>query len=409
MPIAVSNARILFVDEVTMLSGSIFDLLHRKLSVIMAGAHGPFRQHLPFGGMTIILSGDLAQVPVVTRGGSDFLQAEAMFSSMQNFGSFQHLPLTQLMRQDPDETQFCRLLDDVRGFDLTTHTLPPESVALLKSRFLQIDPKKCFQEVRDFIGLEGLAIFYRNQFVDQYNFQTARYHCAQLKAKFYTSSATYLVTGSNSHLANRGPRTTIGLDQDIATPRQRVYYMHARLHQETTCLVPDHLFFFKGARVMLLKNIDQPEKMVNGRRGTILNIADLDQSTHARAVTVAFDPLPGELNPKEYTLFRQPVDSLKFPDGKIITMYHFPFKPAYAVTAHKAQGQTLSKVAIDIEHPAFAHGAFYVALSRVRRLSDVMLFSAAPFPPDGPDLHINPFIAQIEHEINGDATEDFAF
>ena len=46
------------------------------------------------------------------------------------------------------------------------------------------------------------------------------------------------------------------------------------------------------------------------------------------------------------------------------------------VTAHKSQGQTLNKVSIDIGCSAIAHGAFYVALSRVRRFEDVLFFGA---------------------------------
>jgi hypothetical protein len=52
-------------------------------------------------------------------------------------------------------------------------------------------------------------------------------------------------------------------------------------------------------------------------------------------------------------------------------------------------------------HPAFAHGAFYVALSRVRRLSDLMLFGIDEFLEHGPDFHLNPFIQEMEHPFEG--------
>jgi hypothetical protein len=47
--------------------------------------------------------------------------------------------------------------------------------------------------------------------------------------------------------------------------------------------------------------------------------------------------------------------------------------------------------------PAFAHGAFYVTLSRVKRLSDLMLFGTDEFPEHGPDFHLNAFIEEMEH------------
>jgi hypothetical protein len=87
------------------------------------------------------------------------------------------------------------------------------------------------------------------------------------------------------------------------------------------------------------------------------------------------------------------VDSYQFPDGNKIHFYQISLKLCYAVTAHKAQGQTLSKVAVSIMDEAFAHGAFYtimyLALSRVRRISDLMLFGTVPFPEKGPDFHLN--------------------
>jgi hypothetical protein len=51
--------------------------------------------------------------------------------------------------------------------------------------------------------------------------------------------------------------------------------------------------------------------------------------------------------------------------------------------------------------PAFAHGAFYVALSRVRRLSDLMLFGTDEFPEHDRDFHLNRFIQETEHAFEG--------
>ena len=42
----------------------------------------------------------------------------------------------------------------------------------------------------------------------------------------------------------------------------------------------------------------------------------------------------------------------------------FPIKPAFAMTANKAQGQTLAKVGIYLGRDFFSHGQLYVALSR---------------------------------------------
>ena len=79
-------------------------------------------------------------------------------------------------------------------------------------------------------------------------------------------------------------------------------------------------------------------------------------------------------------------------------MYQFPLKLAWSVTAHKSQGQTLNKVAINIGEEAFAHGSLYVALSRVRSLDGVMLFGLERWPEEGPKFHVNPFIRAEQDE-----------
>jgi hypothetical protein len=55
--------------------------------------------------------------------------------------------------------------------------------------------------------------------------------------------------------------------------------------------------------------------------------------------------------------------------------WQFPIVPAYAVTIHKSQGQTLSRVGLFIEADAFAHGLIYVALSRVSSWNDLFFYS----------------------------------
>ena len=91
------------------------------------------------------------------------------------------------------------------------------------------------------------------------------------------------------------------------------------------------------------------------------------------------------------------------------TIYQFPLRLAWAVTAHKAQGQTLEKVSIDIGSSAFAHGAFYVAMPRVRRLEDVLFFGAERWPEGGIKFHVNDFIQQQTNAINDKAAHIQAY
>ena len=82
---------------------------------------------------------------------------------------------------------------------------------------------------------------------------------------------------------------------------------------------------------------------------------------HDISVDVEFDEIsdfPKEIHP--ITIMK--VDSFSNASGKSFDFYQLPLKLSYAVTAHKAHGQTLSKCAICIDEKVFAHGAFYVAI-----------------------------------------------
>jgi hypothetical protein len=63
--------------------------------------------------------------------------------------------------------------------------------------------------------------------------------------------------------------------------------------------------------------------------------------------------------------------------GLIIQRKQFPLRLAYAVTFNKSQGKTLSRAVVDIRNQAFAHGQLYVALSRVKLSTDIMILCSA--------------------------------
>ena len=49
----------------------------------------------------------------------------------------------------------------------------------------------------------------------------------------------------------------------------------------------------------------------------------------------------------------------------------FPVKLCFAMTVHKAQGQTFKTVGLDLMSPCFSHGQLYVAMSRTGNPKDM--------------------------------------
>lgn len=141
---------------------------------------------------------------------------------------------------------------------------------------------------------------------------------------------------------------------------------------------------------MLLKNLDVNKKLINGMRGTVTDI--VENNNNIGAIFVKFD---SQAKNESSIPITRTIISQETVLGHKMTVKQFPLRLAWAITAHKAQGQTLQKVAISLDSKSFAHGAFYVALSRVKRLENILLFGNM-FPNEGIKFHTNLNIKQME-------------
>jgi UvrD-like helicase C-terminal domain len=70
------------------------------------------------------------------------------------------------------------------------------------------------------------------------------------------------------------------------------------------------------------------------------------------------------------------VFKVKLPFGKSFTMIRrqFPLRLAYSMTINKAQGQEFATVVVDLTLSCFSHGHLYVALSRIRHPSHIIVY-----------------------------------
>lgn len=129
---------------------------------------------------------------------------------------------------------------------------------------------------------------------------------------------------------------------------------------------PMDLCLKQGALVMFVKNGD---KWHNGSVGIVeklgikeITVQLLDDEKNDLVVVK-----PDKWEKIEYS--RDENDRIV--ENEIGSYKQFPLALGYAMTIHKSQGKTLSKVVIDISRGAFAHGQTYVALSRTRHAKDM--------------------------------------
>ena len=132
-----------------------------------------------------------------------------------------------------------------------------------------------------------------------------------------------------------------------------------RSRSEDSLPAPARLMLKKRAQVMFTRN-DSEKRWVNGTLGTV------DQ-LRKDSITVRLDD--GKVHDVDIVEWQDIHYTFDQATQSIVeeiagNFAQFPLIPAWAVTIHKAQGLTLSRVAVDLGSGAFAEGQVYVALSR---------------------------------------------
>jgi ATP-dependent DNA helicase PIF1 len=122
-----------------------------------------------------------------------------------------------------------------------------------------------------------------------------------------------------------------------------------------------------GAKVMMLRN-DADKRWVNGSIARISRLAE-------KRAWIELDGKEYEVEPVSWEHRRYAYDQQaeKIVETIAGTFKQLPLRLAWALTIHKSQGLTLENVYIDLGRGTFAHGQTYVALSRCRSLEGLAL------------------------------------
>ena len=106
--------------------------------------------------------------------------------------------------------------------------------------------------------------------------------------------------------------------------------------------------------MIVLRNLDPP-KIVNGTRARVNNLYD-----NAIEIVIVSGSFKGET----FLLPRIPIIPTDADLPFELKRLQFPIRLCFAMTVHKAQGQTFKTVGLDLMSPCFSHGQLYVAMSR---------------------------------------------
>jgi ATP-dependent DNA helicase PIF1 len=303
----------LIIDEVSMVRADMMDAIDASLRL------NRNRPYEPFGGVQLVLIGDLFQLPpVVERDLGEYFEDNYMtpyFFSAKVFSEIrlQKIELQHVFRQtDPD---FIELLNKVRNKE---------------------------------VELSDLAKINQRH---------------QPSLKLNTQDLAITLTSTNA-LAS-----AINLQRLSALPSQE-YTFDAVIEgdfDDKSHPTDKKLKLRKGAQVMMVKN-DPNKRWVNGTLGVIQHISDDSIKVSFGKVVYTIEQTSWEKSVYEYDRTYRSIESVVTGSFR-----QYPIKLAWAITIHKSQGKTFDNVIINLGYGAFAHGQAYVALSRCRSFEGVYL------------------------------------
>lgn len=349
------RTKVLVVDEISMVDGELFD----KLEAIARQIRNNGR---PFGGIQLVITGDFFQLPPVPDSGK---VAKFAFDATTWSTSIEHtIGLHHVFRQkDP---VFAGMLNEMREGRLT-----PASI----KAFQQLHRPMEFSD-----EIDSTELFPTRTEVERANSTKM----SQLVGEIKTFEA-----------------------RDGGTIADKT--MRDKLLQN--CMAPEIIHLKKGAQVMLIKNID--ESLVNGSLGKVIGFMSETQFDSYTADEAAFAATQGgtfkesddpNANPKDRAqkrimdnlfgsttqawpvirftiadgttrdlLCQRETWKIELPDGEVqASRAQIPLILAWALSIHKAQGQTLERVKVDLGK-VFEKGQAYVALSRATSMQGLQV------------------------------------
>lgn len=334
---------LLIIDEISMVRADMLDGVDR----VMRRCRNP---RLPFGGVQVLMIGDLHQLPPVAKAEEWQMLSERYetpyFFSSQVWRKSQPVTvqLKHIYRQSDEH--FIRLLNKVRENEIDDAVLEQLNRRYRPPSVLKMEPG-------------------------------------------------YISLTTHNHTAK-------------AINREKLAAIPEKLHRFRAAVkgdFPAHAYPAEewlelkvGAQVMFVKNdSSQDKRYFNGKIGQVAGISE--EGIQVRC--------PGEEKPISVGLaewqnrkYRMPERGGAVEEDVVGTFTQYPLRLAWAITIHKSQGLTFERVVLDAQS-AFAHGQVYVALSRCKTLEGIFLRSPIERSSIQTDQKIQQFSAEAERTAPG--------
>ncbi len=311
---------LIVIDEISMVRADLLDGIDEQLR--------RFRDHdKPFGGVQLLMIGDLQQLSPVVKDDEwellkNYYQTPFFFGSKAlQRSKYLTIELKKIYRQT--DQNFIDLLNKIRYSDKS-----PDTLAQLNKRYqpgLNIDTQGCI-------------------ILTTHNYQANAINEEKMRR---LSGASHKF---RAKIEGEFPEYSYPADLELTIKT--------------------------GAQVMFIRNDSSQEKrFFNGKIGKVDAIENdmiyVKCPDDKEIIKVA----PETWQNIKYTINH---DTKEIVETEVGSFIQYPLKAAWAITIHKSQGLTFDKVIIDAG-AAFAHGQVYVALSRCKSLDG--LFLKTPLSP----------------------------
>ena len=320
----------LVIDEVSMVRADILDCVDAFLR-----SHGP-QARKPFGGVQLVLIGDLYQLPPVTTRDDERIFSEhydsPYFFSAHVFSSKQR----SLLSKDKFHLKYLELEKVYRQSD---------------DNFIQL-----LNKIRDSSAVES-----------DYAVLNAR-----LNPNFDPPpSAMYVhLTTTNAMADEINQRKLIQLKANNNFFRGSVVGKFDEKYLPTATELNVKI----GAQVMMLNN-DPAGRWINGTIGKVVSMENGEEGGPRHILVRLENGETEPVSPHRWDIYHFSFNkrSKRIESESVGSFTQYPLKLAWAVTIHKSQGKTFDRVIIDIGRGTFSSGQLYVALSRATTLPGIVL------------------------------------
>ena len=330
---------LIIIDEISMVRADIIDAVDRILRVYSRNLREPF------GGKQLLLVGDVFQLEPVVKGDEreilNRFYPTPYFFSARVFSQIDlvSIELQKVYRQT--DKVFVSVLDHIRS-----NTAGAADLQLLNTRY-GTDIEENEEDMY-------ITLATRRDNVDYINDRKL--------AELPGDSVTFLgeVTGDFP-------------ESSLPTSRELV-------------LKP-------GAQIIFIKN-DFDRRWVNGTIGVVSGFDEIEETLYI----ITDDGKECDVKPEHWKNIRYKYNEKKkeIEEEVLGTFSQFPVRLAWAITVHKSQGLTFSRVVIDFTGGVFAGGQAYVALSRCTSLEGIQLKK----PVNRADIFVRPEIVNFAERFN---------